>query len=394
MELSVNSEANLEKTHLTLGYMPLTDCLPLITALENGYFAEQGLEVELRQEVSWANIRDKVIVGHLDGAQMLAPMIMATTLGLSCLQKPMITAFSLGLNGNALTLSVPLIEAINRYDQLNSGEALAKVVQDRKTQGKAALVIASVFPYSCHTLQLKYWLAAAGINPDTDIQLVVLPPSQMVDHLALGHIDGFIAGAPWNSVSISTGIGNCLTTSYSIWQNSPEKVFGVTADWAEENPNTHIAVIKALYKACAWLEDHRAEAASLLSSYVGIESSTLLPALSGNFAFGKTTSAVAMPDMLVFNRYLANYPFHCHAAFLIEQMARWQDLPAGVDSKALAAQCYRPDIYQQALPDSPIPNEPRLSLGEHQGNWQLNTQQGGIDMGGDALCDGQVFVSS
>jgi nitrate/nitrite transport system substrate-binding protein len=390
------SEAGLEKQHLTLGYMPLTDCLPLIVALENGYFADKGLEVELRQEVSWANIRDKVTVGHLDGAHMLAPMVLATTLGLSCLKMPMVTGFSMGLNGNALTLSLPLIDAIDQQTALNPKlspeQALRCVVDARRTEGKPALVIASVFPYSCHSLQLRYWLASANINPDTDIQIAVLPPSQMVDHLALGHIDGFIAGAPWNSVSISRGIGNCLTTAYSIWQNSPEKVFGVTADWAEKHPNTHIAVIQSLYQACEWLEHHRAEAADMLASYIDIDPATLLPALTGNFVFGKTTTAVPLPDMLVFNRYLANYPFQTHAAFLLEQMARWQDLPAGMDLEALAKQCFRPDIYQQALPNSPIPTNERLTLGENSGHWKITTQIGEVVMGGNALCDGSRFT--
>ena len=389
-----NNNLSPEKPQITLGYMALTDCLPLLVAQENGYYAEQGLEVELKQEVSWANIRDKVIVGHLDAAQMLAPMVMTTSLGMSCIQKPMLTGFALGLNGNAFTVSLPLSQALETSDGQGNGEALAAVVRDRKAMGLPPLVFASVFPYSCHTLQLRYWLHSHGIDPDADVQLVVLPPSQMVDHLSLGHIDGFIAGAPWNSVAISRGIGHCLVTGYGIWQNAPEKVLGVTSEWAEENPNTHILLIRALHKAGLWLEDNRDAAANILSSYINIDRNALLPALTGQFVFGKSGKAVAVPDMLVFNRYLANYPWPAHAEFILAQLERWQQLPLGVDRGALVANCYRGDIYAAALGDGALPTAERARIGEQRENWLLSTGDGEVAMGADALCDGAIFTTS
>ena len=196
----------LEKTSLRLGYIPLTDCLPLVVAREQGFFAAQGLTVELSCEASWANIRDKVIIGQLDGAQMLAPMLLASSLGIGGLRKPMVTAFSLGLNGNAITVSNSLFSALRQHARadtpLAAAQALAAVVRERRERGREPLVLATVFPFSSHNYLLRYWLSAGGIDPVSDIKLVALPPQQMVDNLRLEHIDGFCVGEPWNSCAV------------------------------------------------------------------------------------------------------------------------------------------------------------------------------------------------
>ena len=232
----------LEKTALRLGYIPLIDCLPVVIAQERGLFAEHGLAVELNCEASWANIRDKLIVGHLDGAQMLAPMLLAASLGVGGVRKPMLTAFSLGLNGNAITVSNRLFNALCEKAQgdsaLDAVQALATVARARSAAKQDPLVLATVFPFSSHNYQLRYWLSAAGIDPNRDVKIVALPPQQMVDNLRLEHIDGFCVGEPWNSCAVAMGLGKCLVTGYEIWQNGPEKVFGVTEQWQQQHPNT------------------------------------------------------------------------------------------------------------------------------------------------------------
>ena len=358
------NSADIEKPALKLGYMPLSDCLPLLIAQEKGFFSQEGITVELQQEVSWSNIRDKVIVGHLDGAHMLAPMLFATSLGLGGIKKPLITAFSLGLNGNAFTISNQLRSALTdvNSNQLAHANTMKLLIEQRKTAGLPRLVFATVYPYSCHNLQLRYWLASAHIDPDKDIDLVILPPSQMVDHLKLAHIDGFFAGAPWNSVAILQGHGHCLLTGMEIWKNAPEKVLGVTLEWAEKNPNTHSAVIRALHEACQWLELHAEEALPLLEQHLSLNSplinrNCLIPAITGKNIFTQQSKQSKAPSLLVFNHSMANFPWLSHGQLICAQMKRWHWLPDDVDNEQLVASCYRPDIYRQALTHLEMPND-------------------------------------
>lgn len=380
------------KTDLTLGYMPLTDSLPLLAAGQLGFFREQGLDVTLQEEVSWANIRDKVIVGQFDGAHMLAPMVMASTLGLGGLNKPLIAPYSLNLGGNGLTLSTPLYRELERTTRGRPGPAsLKQLIEQRKLEKQSPLVVAVVFPYSSHNLLLRYWLASAGIDPDRDVTTVVLPPSQMVDHLRLGHIHGFFAGEPWNAVATADGIGCCVATGRDIWQNAPNKVLGVTADWARTNPDTLDALLRALYQAGVWLDGNREQAVSLLADYLPVDRRALAPALLGHTGYRPDTGDAPEPDLLVFHRYLANFPWVSHGYWFLNQMARWGWLPDDQDLSAVAAACYRPDLYRRALADTPLPGQDWKGEGIHAGPWRLDTSQGEIGMGADTFIDGEEW---
>ena len=380
------------KTDLTLGYMPLTDSLPLLAAAQLGFFRDQGLDVTLREEVSWANIRDKVIVGQFDGAHMLAPMVMASTLGLGGLKKPLIAPYSLNLGGNGLTLSTSLYRELESTTRGRPGPAsLKQLIEQRKLEKLPPLVLAVVFPYSSHNLLLRYWLASAGIDPDRDVTTVVLPPSQMVDHLRLGHIHGFFAGEPWNAVATADGIGCCVATGRDIWQNAPNKVLGVTEDWARANPDTLDALLRALYRAGAWLDGNRAQAVSLLAEYLPVDRRALAPALLGHTGYRPDTGDAPEPDLLVFHRYLANFPWVSHGYWFLNQMARWGWLPGDQDLSAVAAACYRPDLYRRALADTPLPGQDWKGEGIHAGPWRLETSQGEIGMGADTFIDGEEW---
>jgi ABC-type nitrate/sulfonate/bicarbonate transport system substrate-binding protein len=397
------NEQDLEKPQLTLGYIPLTDCAPLVVAREHGYFQKYGLEVNLSKETSWANIRDKLAIGILDGAHMLAPMPLAMSAGVGPVQKDMITALSLDLNGNAITVSTPLYQAMLAADpenaavRANSAKALRQVIEQRRASGAPALTFATVFPTSTHTYELRYWMASAGIDPDRDVRLVVVPPPQMVGSLERGSIDGFCVGEPWNSVAVDAGLGRTVLTKYEFWNNSPEKVFGVTAEWAEQYPATHMAVVKALLEACRWLDEqeNREPAAELLaqSRYLNVDTELVRRGLTGHYHFTRDAAPETIPDFGVFHRFAANFPWRSHAIWLLTQMARWGQLPPSIDFEPLAEQVYRPDLYRQAADALGInaPLQDYKSEGDHGQSWSLNGTQGPLTLGSDCFFDGGRF---
>ena len=388
----------LEKTALRLGYIPLLDCLPLVIAQERGLFAARGLTVELSCEASWANIRDKLIVGHLDGAQMLAPMLLAASLGVGGLRKPMLTAFSLGLNGNAITVSNRLFSALREKTQgetaLDAAHALAAVVRARKEANQDPLVLATVFPFSSHNYLLRYWLSAAGIDPGRDVKLVALPPQQMVDNLRLEHIDGFCVGEPWNSCAVAMGLGKCLVTGYDIWQNGPEKVFGVTEQWQQQNPHTHAALLRALDEAAAWIENNRATALQILDRghYLDVPLEWLAQSLTGDLRVGLAQNKRSADHFHVFHRHQANFPWRSQAQWFLQQMLRWQQVRGEIDAPAVAAQIYRSDLYRDIFGDTHnLPLADIKPEGLHASAWTLPGTRGEVAMGSDLFIDGAVF---
>ena len=351
MNTPQTSASALEKSNLTLGYMPLTDALPLLAAQHQGCFQQAGLNVTLQQEVSWANIRDKLIVGHVDAAQMLAPMLLTTHLGIGSLKKPMYAPIALARNGNALTISNALAEELQLTDIASRDASqiarqLLTVIQQRRRQQNARLVFAVVFPFSVHNLLLRDWLAGADIHPDNDIELVVLPPSQMVDHLRLQHIDGFFAGAPWNSVAIQQGVGQCLLPATRLWNKAPDKVLGVRRDWANTHPNTLTALTRAIQQGGRWCHEHPQQAASLLAEVLEQPLQAILPALSGEFIYKQGDAAVAIKDMLVLQPEVAAAAEHAHAEWFLNQMLRWGWIDPDTNIPAVARECFAGDRFR------------------------------------------------
>lgn len=393
----------LEKTKLTLGFIPLTDCAPLVVAKEKGWFARHGLEVELSKETSWANLRDKSAIGILDGAQMLAPMPLASTLGVGPMAKPMLTAMSLDLNGNAITVSQALFDQMSELDpeavhaRPMTAQALKRVIDLRREQGLRPLTFAVVFGVSTHAYELRYWLASAGIDPDLDVRLMVVPPPQMVTQLRAGHIDGFCVGEPWSSVAVSEGVGRVLITKYELWNNSPEKVFGVSQEWAEQHPNTHRAVLKALLESARWCDalEHREEVASIISKsiYVNAPRDLVAMSMTGTFRYGVDEAPVSMPDFNVFFRFGATYPWRSHAIWFLTQMLRWGQIDRPLDLTGLAEQVYRPDIYREAANalGMTVPCIDFKGEGERARGWMLVDASDRLAMGPDRFFDGGVF---
>jgi two-component system, oxyanion-binding sensor len=385
----------LEQTSLRLGMVPLVDAAPLIVARDKGFFAREGLEVQLSVEASWASIRDKVVAGLLDGAQMLAPMPIAATLGIDAVGVPMVTAMMLSLNGNAVAVSEAMYQELGLVacEPVAAGQALRALLERDRAQGRRKRVFAHVFPFSAHHYELRYWLAASGIDPDRHLRLEVVPPPLMVKALRDGRIDACCVGAPWGAAAESASAGYRLLSSHQIWNNSPEKVFAVTRDWAQRHPNTHRAVVAALLRSCQWLDrpEHRMEAAQLLidSGSVDAPPATLRAALDAS------AGEAPQRGRLVFHAGAANFPWITHAVWFIEQMRRWRQIDDEVDALSVAAAVYRTDIHRDAARrlGMPVPDEDGKSEGHHDRPWMLRTQTGDIAMGSDRFFDGQTFVN-
>jgi ABC-type nitrate/sulfonate/bicarbonate transport system substrate-binding protein len=393
----------LEKTKLTLGIIPLTDCAPIVVAYEKGFFKKHGLDVAVSKEASWANIRDKVSIGALDGAHMLAGMPIAATLGVGATRQQTVTAFSMDLNGNGITVSNELHERMMQADpeamkhRPTTAIALKKVIDADKRAGRAPLTFAMVFPVSTHNYQLRYWMAAAGIDPDQDVRLIVIPPPQMVANLESKNIVGYCVGEPWNQRAVEMGIGKSIITSYEIWNNNPEKVFGVTQEWADKFPNTHKAAVKALIEASAWADrpENRKEVVRIISakSYVNAPTDVVDNSMTGTWRYSKDENLVSLPDFNVFQRYAANFPWRSHAAWFITQMYRWGQLETPVDIRKTASSIYLPEIYRQAAREVGVaaPNVDWKPEGVHKGPWSLKQATSPIAMGPDMFFDGMRF---
>lgn len=366
-----------EKEDLKFGFIKLTDMAPLAIARELGYFEDEGLYVTLEAQANWKVLLDRTISGELDGAHMLSGQPLGATIGFGT-EAHIVTAFTMDLNGNAITVANTVWEEMK--PQLARDEqgklthpvraaALKPVLENFRRQGKP-LRFGMVFPVSTHNYELRYWLAADGIHPgfyapqrgDTagnlqgDVLISVTPPPQMPATLEAGTIQGYSVGEPWNQQAVVRGIGTAVITDYDIRNNMSEKVFGVSNAWAEQNPNTHIRVVKALIRAGKWLDENdnanREAAARIISrpNYVGADYGIIANSMTGIFAFEQGDVRPA-PDFNVFFRYHATYPYYSDAIWYLTQMRRWGQIPeAKPDSWYLetAKKVFRPDIYQKA----------------------------------------------
>jgi len=365
-----------EKAELKFGFIKLTDMAPLAIAYEKGFFEDEGLYVTLDAQANWKVLLDRVIDGELDGAHMLAGQPLGATIGFGT-QAHVITAFSMDLNGNGITVSNDIWEKMKKYVPMKDGKPvhpikadyLKPVVDEYKKEGKP-FKMGMVFPVSTHNYELRYWLAAGGINPGfyapakgditgqlkADALLSVTPPPQMPATMEAGTIYGYCVGEPWNQQAVFKGIGVPVVTDYEIWKDNPEKVFGVSKAWADKYPNTHIRVVKALIRAAQWLDansdKNRPEAVKILSKsqYVGADYDVIANSMTGTFEYEKGDKR-KLPDFNVFFRYNATYPYYSDAIWYLTQMRRWGQIPEQKPDSwymETAKKVYRPDIYATA----------------------------------------------
>lgn len=367
--------ADPEVDELTLGFIKLTDMAPLAIAKEKGFFEDEGLFVTLEAQSNWKVLLDRVIAGELQGAHMLAGQPIAATIGYGTAGE-VVTPFSMDLNGNAITVSnavwaemkpnVPA-DADGKPIHPISASALKPVIESYADRGEP-FNLGMVFPVSTHNYELRYWLAAGGVHPGFytpadvsgqiggDVLISVTPPPQMPATMEAGTILGYAVGEPWNQAAVAKGIGVPVITDHDIWNKNPEKVFGVTKAFAEENPQTMVALTKALIRAAVWLDENdnanRPEAVEILarSEYVGADAAVIANSMTGTFEFEPGDKRPA-PDFNVFFRYNATYPYYSDAVWYLTQMRRWGQISedkADAWYDETAKSVYRPDIYKLA----------------------------------------------
>jgi len=354
------------KRALRLGFVALLDCAPLVMAEELGLFKRYGLRVVLSRELGWATIRDKIIHGELDAAHAIASMPVAATLGLNSVPCDCVTVLVLNLNGNAITISTDLWER-----GVRDAETLR--LEIARCRGVKTLTFGVVYSYSSHNYLLRNWLSAAGIQPDRDVRIVVVPPAQMVANLKAGHLDGFCVGEPWNSLAVRAGDGCVVATSAELDPDHPEKVLMARRSMVEQRQEEHLALAAALLEACAYcdLPENHATIAEVLaqSRHVNVPPQILRAGLTGNIASTRSQERV-IPNFCVFHRNDANEPSADKAGWVLRNLrasAGLQD-PSLINAP-LGRRIFRADLYARVASlrsefseaaNTEITNEPKL----------------------------------
>ncbi|MBV8510353.1 MAG: ABC transporter substrate-binding protein [Xanthobacteraceae bacterium] len=364
---------------LRIGFIPLCDAAALLIAVDKSFCADEGLDIELIREVSWSNVRDKLNIGLFDAAHLLAPVAIASSLGLGHVRVPITAPFNLGINGNAITVAPELhaqlraMAAGDLADPLVSARALAAIVAERRRKGREPLTFGMTFPYSTHNYHLRFWMAAGGVDPDEDVRLVVLPPPYMVESLANKHVEGFCVGAPWNSIAVDLGIGHILHFVSDILASAAEKVLAVRSSWAQENPAVLTALVRAHGRAASFIEDvgNRDEVCVLLAapSRIGVAPEVIRRTLDGRLKVSPDGHVRESERYMRVGRVGAARPDPIHAAWLYGQMVRWRQATFSPEGLAAAQYVFRPDLYDSILgpPPAVAAGEPSDHVGAFAG---------------------------
>jgi NitT/TauT family transport system ATP-binding protein len=351
----------MRNARLRIGYIPLVDAAALIVAVDMGFAVAEHLDVELVREMSWSNVRDKLNIGLFDAAHLLSPVAIASSLGIGHVRVPIIAPFNLGLNGNAITVSARLFTSLidladgDIADPMVSARSLARLVADRKARGAEPLTFGMTFPFSNHNYQLRFWMAAGGVDPDEDVRLVVLPPPYMVESLVSGHVDGFCVGAPWNSVAVESGVGCILHFGCEIMARASEKVLAVRERWVTDNADTFQALIRALARASHFVNDasNRAAVATAIGRRLNVDAELVVRSLAGNLKVAPDGTNRMDDRYILIGRDGASRPDPVQAAWLYAQMVRWGQAPMSKELNATAQAVFRPDLYDAALGVAP-----------------------------------------
>lgn len=379
--------------------VPLTDSAILVAAERLGFAAEEGIDLQLVRVNSWATARDQLTYGQVQAAHLLAPLALAMTLGLGHPPVPLAAPFKLGMNGNAVTVSPEIAAALDPHPRSRVKDPLATAHDLAGAIGlhRRKPVFGIVHRYSSHALALRYWLASAGIDPDRDVMLKVVPPPAMPDALQRGEIDGFIAGEPWGSVAVDEGLGEIVAFSSNVWRRSVEKVLGMREDWAEANPDSVDALLRALDHAASWCDDpaNASDLAGMLADERVLDepSSIIERALRGSIRLTRGGDVLDDPDFLIFHREAANFPWKSQALWIYSQFVRWGFTPISDEGQARAAGLFRSDLYRRALAGSATPM-PGASL-KVEGALGLpiaaGSDTGKLTLGPDRFFDGRIF---
>jgi nitrate/nitrite transport system substrate-binding protein len=336
-----------EVADLKFGMIALTDCSPIVIAHEKGIFKKYGINSTVSKGANWAAIRDSLSHGDIQATHMLIGMPIASTMGLLGSPKvPMVIPWMLNRNGQCISLKNELKGKV-----AGDPKALKPFVDEAKKAG-TPLTFAMTFPPGTHAMWMRYYLGAGGINPDKDVSLIVVPPAQMITNMKIGKMDGFCVGEPWNARAIKEGLGYTSVSSQDMWKDHPEKVCAFTAEFADKNPNTVKAVLKALNEASSWLDvmANRPEQAAIVSAatYINCDKDLILGRLQGHYDYGDGR-AKEDPNYMIFHDRNCNYPQPKYAKWFLTQYRRWGMVTGAPDYDGIAKQVMRPDLYEAAM---------------------------------------------
>ncbi len=347
---SAYADDSPETKQVRFGIIALTDCSPIVMAHELGFFKKFGVDSVVSKEASWAVIRDKLTLGENQATHMLIGMPFSSTLGLlGSPAKPMIIPWLLNRNGQAITLKTEL----KQYGVKLSSAPLKAVAAKQKASGNP-MTFAMTFPPGTHAMWMRYWLAAGGIHPDKDIALITIPPAQMIANMKVGKMDGFCVGEPWNYRAIKDGIGYTALTTQQMWKDHPEKVCAFTEDFANKNPKTVKAVLKALHLASQWGDkmENRPKLAEVVSrpTYINCPQDIILARLQGKYDYGDGR-VEQDPNYMIFNDRNCNYPQKTFGLWWLSQFRRWGMVKDVPNYEAITSKVMRPDLYMAAMKD-------------------------------------------
>jgi nitrate/nitrite transport system substrate-binding protein len=359
-----------EVTQMKFGMIALTDCSPIVIAHEKGLFKKYGINSVVAKGANWAAIRDSLSSSEIQATHMLIGMPIASTMGLlGSPKKPMVIPWLLNRNGQSISL-----KAAWKGKVQDDPKALKPFVDKAKSLGEP-LTFAMTFPPGTHAMWMRYYLGAGGVNPDKDVALITIPPAQMVSNMKIGKMDGFCVGEPWNARAVADGVGFTSLNTQDIWKDHPEKVCAFLKDFADKNPKTVKAVLKALHEASVWLDnlENRPEQAQIVSkaTYINCPPETILGRLKGEYDFGDGRKKND-PNYMIYSSRNCNYPQLKYATWFISQYRRWGMVDGAVDYAAIAKQVMRPDIYEEAMKE-------------------LGATHGGPDHNAETLFDGATF---
>jgi NitT/TauT family transport system ATP-binding protein len=386
--------------NLQIGFLPLVDaCLPIL-AQEHGFTEEEGLNLTFVKDVSWATVLDRLLYGHTDMAHMLAPLAIATSLGQGRPAQPMAAPFVLGLNGNAVTLSMALAEKLGTIGELRDPAQLGAALKLAADEARAAakpLRFGVVHRYSSHNYKLRYWLAACGIHPERDVEIVVVPPPFVCDALASGEIDGACVGEPWNSICVDREVGAIVLFTAQIWRRGVEKVLAMRESVLDERREETEALIRAMRRAGA----HFVDAANFESNsrilarpdYLDSPVEMVQQAVTDKIVLSKGTPPIHFTDFMFQHSEAANFPWVSQAAWLYSQMVRWGPLEYSTDDSQKAIRTFRPDVYRSALSNTgdDLPGANSKVEGSVTQPLQVGVQQGSITLSENRFFDGRSF---
>ncbi len=334
-----------ETPNVRFGMIALTDCASIVMAHELGLFKKFGINSVISKEASWAVIRDKLTLGENHATHMLFGMPFASSMGLlGSPVKPMVIPWLLNRNGQAITLS-------NNLKSVKMAKDLKPIV-DKAKASNSTMTFAMTFPPGTHAMWLRYWLASGGIHPDKDISLITIPPPQMVANMKIGKMDGFCVGEPWNLRAISDNIGFTVTTTQKMWPDHPEKVCAFTEEFAEKNPKTVKAALKALHLASQHIDvmANWLSVAETISkpSYINCQKEIILDRLKGTYDYGNGTKEQD-PNYMIFSSRNCNHPMKTYGYWWLSQFRRWGMVKGPQSYKQIVDKVIRPDYYLEAM---------------------------------------------